>query len=49
VFIGGRWVPRDISRVALEEIRHEDAVFLFVRGGQDIGTLDGLIEETKDI
>lgn len=49
VFVGLRREPGDIGRLSLEEIGHENAVLLLVSGGQDIGTLDGLVEETEDV
>lgn len=49
VFVGLRREPGDIGRLSLEEVGHENAVFLLVSGGQDIGTLDGLVEETEDV
>ena len=49
VFVGLRREPGDISRLSLEEVGHEDAVFLLVSGGQNIGTLDGLVEETENV
>lgn len=49
VVVGLRRIPRDVRRAALEEIGHKHSVFLFVRSGQDIGTLDGLVEEAEDI
>lgn len=49
MFIGGGGIPRDVCGVPLEEIRHEHAIFLLIRGGQDIGTLDGLVKEPEDI
>lgn len=49
VLVSGGRVPRDIGGLALEEIGHEHAVFLLVRVGQDIGTLDGLVEEAEDV
>jgi len=49
VLIGGRGIPGDIGGTAFEEIRHEDAVFLVVGGGENIGALNGLVEETEDV
>lgn len=49
VLVSGRRVPRNIGRLALEEIGHEHTVLLLVRGGQDVGTLDGLVEEAEDV
>jgi len=49
VLISGWRVPRDISGLALKEVGHEHAVLLLVRGGQDIGTLESLVEEAEDI
>lgn len=43
-------VPGDISRFSLEEIRHEDLVFVaVVRGGEDIGALERLREVAEDV
>ena len=42
--------PGDICIVALEEIRDEDLVLvMFIRGGEDVGALDGLVEEAEDV
>jgi tetrahydromethanopterin S-methyltransferase subunit G len=49
VLVSGRRVPRDIGGLALEEVGHEHAVFLLIRVGQDVGTLNGLVEETEDV
>lgn len=49
VLIGGGRVPGDVGRLALEEVGHEDAVLLLVGGGQDVGALDGLVEEAEDV
>lgn len=49
VFVGGRRIPRDIGGATLEEVGYEDAVVLSVGSGQDVGSLDGLVEESEDI
>jgi len=49
MFIRLRREPGDIGRLALEEVGHEDTVFLLVGIGQDVGSLDGLREETEDV
>jgi hypothetical protein len=49
VLVGSRRVPGDIGRATLEEVGYEHAVLLLVRRGQDIGALDGLVEEAEDI
>lgn len=49
VLVGGGRVPGDVGRLALEEVGHEDAVLLLVGGGQDVSTLDGLVEEAEDV
>lgn len=49
VVVGLRREPGDVGGLALEEVRHENAVFLLVGGGQDVGTLDGLVEEAEDV
>lgn len=49
VLVGLRREPGDVGGLALEEVGHEDTVLLLVGGGQDIGALDGLGEETEDI
>lgn len=49
VLIGGRGVPGDISGAALEEVGDDHAVFLLIRGSQDIGTLESLVEEAEDV
>lgn len=49
VVVGLRGEPRDVGGLALEEVGHKDAVFLLVGGGQDVGALDGLIEEAEDV
>ena len=49
VLVGLGREPGDVGRLALEEVWHEDAVFLRVGGGEDVGALDGLVEEAEDI
>ena len=45
-----RRVVADVDGLALEKIRHEDLVLvLLVAGCEDIGTLDGLVFEAKDV
>ena len=45
-----RRVVTDVNGLALEKVRHEDLVLvLLVAGCEDIGTLDGLILEAKDV
>lgn len=45
-----RRVVADVDGLALEEVRHEDLVLvLLVAGCEDIGTLDGLVLEAKDV
>jgi len=47
---GVRRVVTDVDGLALEKIRHEDLVLvLLVAGCEDIGTLDGLVLEAKDV
>jgi hypothetical protein len=44
------WVPRDVGGLSFEEIWHEDLVLvIFVRVGQDISSLESLVEEAKDV
>jgi hypothetical protein len=49
VLVGGRGVPGDVGGAALEEVGHDDAVLLLVGGGEDVGALDGLVEEAEDV
>lgn len=49
VVVGLRREPGDVGRLALKEVGDEDAVLLLARGGQDVGTLDGLGEETENV
>lgn len=49
VVIGGWGVPGDVGGATLEEVGNEDTVFLVVGSGEDIGALDGLVEESKDV
>jgi hypothetical protein len=49
VFFGLRREPADVCGLALEEIGHEDTVFLLARGSEDIGTLNCLREEAEDV
>lgn len=50
IFRWARRTPRDIRRFALEEIGDEDLVLVvFVGGRQDVCTLDGLWEVSKNI
>jgi hypothetical protein len=50
VFVRLRRVPRDVGRLALEEIRHEDLVRVVGVGvGEDVGALQRLVEEAEDI
>jgi len=49
VVVGLRGEPGDVGGLALEEVGHEDTVLLLVGVGQDVGSLDGLGEETEDI
>ena len=49
VLIGSWWVPRDIGGFAVEEIGHEDAILVLIRGGENIGSLEGLLKEAKDV
>ena len=45
-----RRVVADVDGLALEKVRHEDLVLvLLVAGCEDIGTLDGLVLEAKDV
>lgn len=45
-----RRVVADVDGLALKEVRHEDLVLvLLVAGCEDIGTLDGLVLEAKDV
>lgn len=45
-----RRVVADVDGLALEKVRHEDLVLvLLVASCEDIGTLDGLILEAKDV
>lgn len=42
--------PGNVSRFALEEIWHEDPVFIvLVRGGKDVCSLNRLREVSKDV
>ena len=49
VVVGLRREPGDIGGLALEEVGDEDTVLLLVGVGQDVGSLDGLGEETEDV
>ena len=49
VLFGGRRVPGDVGGAALEEVGHEDTVFLLVGGSENVTSLDGLVEETEDV
>lgn len=50
MFIILRRVPRDIGRLSLKEIGHEDLVLAILVGVcKNIGTLDGLVEVAKDV
>lgn len=49
VLIGGGRVPGDIGGAALEEVGDENAVLLLGGVGEDIGTLDGLVEEAENV
>lgn len=49
VLIGGWGVPGDVGGASFEEVGDIDAVLLLVGGGQNVGTLDGLIEESEDV
>jgi hypothetical protein len=49
VVVGLGREPGDVGGLALEEVGHEDAVFLLVGGGEDVGALEGLGEETEDV
>jgi hypothetical protein len=50
LFVVTWWVPRDVCGFAFEEVGHEDLVgVVFVRVGEDIGALEGLIEEAEDV
>jgi hypothetical protein len=50
VLVGLRWIPRDVGGLAFEEIGHEDLVgVVFVRVGEDVGALEGLVEEAEDV
>ena len=43
-------VPRDVSGLAVKEVRHEDVVLVFFVGvGEDVGPLQILREEAKDV
>jgi hypothetical protein len=45
-----RRIPGDICGLALEEVGHDDAVGLVrVGGGEDVGSLEGLVEEAEDV
>ena len=48
--VGVGRVPGNVCRLSLKEVRHEYLVLpVLVRGGEDIGTLESLGEEAKDI
>jgi hypothetical protein len=49
VLVGLRREPGDVCGLAFEEIGDEDAVFLRGGGGEDVGALQGLREEAKDV
>lgn len=49
VLIGLRREPGDIGGLTLEEVGDEDTVLLLIGRGQDVGTLNGLVEETEDV
>lgn len=49
MLLGGRGIPRDVGGAALEEVGNEHAVFLVGRRSEDVGTLDGLVEEAEDV
>ena len=43
-------VPRDVSGLAVKEVRHEDVVLVFFVGvGEDVGPLQILREEAEDV
>lgn len=47
---GFRWVPGDVCGLAVEEVRHEYLVrVVLVRGGEDVGALEGLLEVAEDV
>ena len=41
--------PGDVGGLAFEKVGHEDPVLLLIGSGKDVGTLDGLVEETEDV
>lgn len=47
VLLGGGGIPRDVGGATLEEVGYDDAVFLVGRRSEDVGTLDGLVEEAE--
>ena len=49
VVVGLRGEPGNVGGLALEEIGHEDAVFLRGGGGEDVGALKGLGKEAKNV
>lgn len=49
VVVGLGREPADVGGLALEEVGHEDAVFLRVGGREDVGALEGLGEEAEDV
>lgn len=49
VFFGLRREPGDVRGLALEEVRHEDTIFLLARGSEDIGALNCLREKAEDV
>ena len=49
VLVGCRRVPGNVGWAAFEEVGHEDSVFLFVGGCEDVGALDCLVEEAEDV
>ncbi len=45
-----RWVPGDVGGLALEEVRHENAILVLLVGvRENVGALESLREEAEDV
>lgn len=49
LFIVVWWHPGNVGWAALEKVGHENLVLLTVCVGEDVGSLQGLVEEAKDV
>lgn len=41
--------PGNVGGLAFEKVGHEDPVLLLIGSGENVGSLDGLVEETEDV